>query len=230
MTLMNLTDLPEDVLKTEFPQIWMQMQQQKVTDQSNSDKKNIFLDQDNNQFYLQKNGSDIATRYNLIDLNRAILRPQFTDDAHLSADHLISNWGALDDENIFDTTNHNWDEIKDYFQAIIRKINSQNDFLRDIGPYLDELAKKKDINLSEIVADGVDGYYSKSEVDKKVDFLQKQINNINHYIGDKPQPNSNFAKGFTGNPDYNDKIMDSNVEGKIENLNTEDEEGDSDGK
>jgi len=88
MTLTNLTDLPDDVLKTEFPMVYAaKIRQQQM--QNNSSRTNVFLDQDNNQFYIQKDGSDRATRYDLLNINKAIQRPQFTDDAKLDADYMI---------------------------------------------------------------------------------------------------------------------------------------------
>ncbi|WP_338231669.1 hypothetical protein [Companilactobacillus muriivasis] len=229
MPLTNISDLPDEVLRSEFPEIWINMQRQKAVDQANSDKTNIFLDQDNNQFYLQKNGSDKATRYNLLDTNKSIPRPQFTDDAHLSADYMISNWGALDDQNIFDSTNHNWDEIRSYLQGITNKINEHNDFLMAIGPYLDEVVKKKDVDMSEILADQTDKYYKKTEVIDKINKLQEQINNLSNAINYKPAPGGVFPPSYTGDKqqDINDKISDKEVESNIDRFNSliEEEEG-----
>lgn len=193
MTLINISDLPDEDLMTEFPQIYMAKLYDKQKAQDNSGKKNIFLDQDKNQFYIQKEGSNKATRYNLIDSNRLIDRPELAEDTHLNADWMISDWGALDDESIFDKTNKNWDEIRSYFQSMTRKINYFTDYLVKLGPYLDELAKEKDVDLSQIIANGIDGYYKKSEVDEKNDNLQKQIESLNKMVKEYV-PSSNLKK------------------------------------
>ncbi|GEO63045.1 hypothetical protein [Companilactobacillus nantensis] len=221
MSIANLTNLPEDILKSEFPQIWMKMQQQKMSNQVNSDKTNIFLDQDNNQFYLQKDKSQKATRYNLLNLNKTIPRPQYTDDTHLSADYMISNWGALDDQNIFDSTNHNWDEIRSYLERMTNKVNNQTDFLLAIGPYLDELAKEKDVDLSEITADGINGYYDKKHTDDFELDIKKRMKNIENKFPDQPIANGYFPPNYTGNNDDSD---DPDLDSQLQRMNNEIEE------
>lgn len=225
--MQNFPNLPDEVLKAEFPQIYMAKLQYEQQQANDNNQKTVFIDQDNDNFYLQDGNSKKATRYNLLNANRTLNRPELTDNAHLNADQLISNWGKLDDENIFDTTNKNWDEIRDYLQAVTRKINALTEFIVLLEPYLDNLAANKDIDLTEIATNISDGYYRKGEVNDKIDFLQRQITNINRYIGDKPQPNSNFAKGFTGNPDYNDKINDSKINNKINSMSDNDEKGEN---
>lgn len=223
MALMNLSDLSDEDLRTNFPQIWMNKMYERQNEQDNSGKTNIFIDQDNSKFYMQKYGSNKATRYNLINANKLISRPQLDEDTHLNADRMISNWGALDDESIFDKTNNNWDEIRSFIQAVTRKINYFTDYLVKLGPYLDELAKEKDVDLSQIIADGVDGYYKKSEVDGKLKYLQQQINNLNNAVEYKPDSsslNSVFPPSYTGDKqvDINDEIQDANIENKIDSL------------
>lgn len=225
--MQNFSNLPDEVLRAEFPQLYAQKLQYEKTKNTDNNKKNIFIDQENDNFYLKKGDTDTAIKYNLINANRSLKRPELKDDAHLSADQLISNWGKLDDENIFDTTNKNWDEIRDYLQSITRKINSLIDFITSIEPYLDLLAANKDIDLTTILVNLSDKYYKKSEMKNKLEYLQKQINNLNHYVGDRPQPNSNFAQGFTGNPDYNDKIYDSKINEKVDRMSDEDEKGEN---
>jgi len=222
----NFPNLSDGVLASEFPDLYAAKLQNEQRQAKNNNQDNIFIDQDNNNFYLQKADTNKATRYNLIDANKLLKRPELIDNAHLSADQLISNWGKLDDENIFDTTNKNWDEIRDYLQSVTRKMNALIDFINDVEPYLDLLASNKDIDLTQILVNVSDKYYRKQDVDGKIKFLQKEIDNLGRYVGDKPQPNSNFAKGFTGNPDYNDKIYDPKVNDKVDLMNDEDEKGD----
>lgn len=222
----NFPNLSDGVLASEFPDLYAIKLQNEQRQAKNNNQDNVFIDQDNNNFYLQKADTNKATRYNLIDANKSLKRPELLDNAHLSADQLISNWGKLDDENIFDTTNKNWDEIRDYLQSVTRKMNALIDFINDVEPYLDLLASNKDIDLTQILVNVSDKYYRKQDVDTKIKFLQKEIDNLGRYVGDKPQPNSNFAKGFTGNPDYNDKIYDPKVNDKVDLMNDEDEKGD----
>lgn len=224
--MQNFPDLPDEVLKAEFPQIYMaKLQSEK--DLRNSNQKTIFIDQDNDKLYLQEGNSNQSTKYNLINANRLIKRPDLIDNAHISADWLISNWGKLDDENIFDTTNKNWDEIRDYLQTVTRKINSIIDFINDIGPYLDQLAANKDMDLTQILTSANDKYYKKIELDSRLDTIQKQIDNLSNAVNYKPQPNSVFPPGFTGKKDIdiNDTIHDQNVKNKVETLNDIDEKG-----
>lgn len=201
---MNLSDLSDEDLKTKFPQIWLSKMYERQKEQADSGKTNIFIDQDNGQFYMQKNGSNKATRYNLIDANKLIPRPQLVEDTHLSADQMIRNWGALDDESIFDKTNQNWDEIRSFIQATTRKINYFTDYLIELGPYLDELAKSKDVDLSNIIADGVDGYYKKSEIDDKNDHTEAEISNIQSKFTPNPNPNGYTPPSYAGGPSKDD--------------------------
>lgn len=225
--MQNIPNLPDEVLRTEFPQIYMAKLQYEQEQAKNNDQKTVFVDQNDNSLYLQKGNSGNATRYNLINSNRSLKRPELSDNAHLSADQLISNWGKLDDENIFDTTNKNWNEIRDYLQAVTRKTNVLIDFITAIEPYLDQLAADKDIDLTTILTNLGDKYYKKSELDAEIKSLQKQINNLNNAVGYKPKPNGVFPPGFTGEKDIdvNDKIYDPKVESKVDNLNSIDEKG-----
>ncbi|APX72855.1 hypothetical protein M5C72_07060 [Companilactobacillus allii] len=218
--MINVSDFPDSVLASEFPAIYAAKSQSKNGDK---DKTNIFVDQDNGQFYLQKQGSENATRYNLVDANKSILRPKFSDNAHISVNQLISNWGSLSDDNIFDTTNKNWDEIRDYIQLITRKMNSMIDWINEIESYLDKFAEKKDIDLSEIISNQVDGYYKKSDVDIKINNLEHELENIQSKIQYKPNAGGVFPPSYTGdktsNVDINDDITDPKTSLKIDELN-----------
>lgn len=204
MTLTNISDLPDEDLATKFPQIYFRKMYEQQKAQDDSGIRNIFIDQDANQFYMQKDGSNKATRYNLINANKLIPRPELPEDTHLNADYMLSNWGALDDESIFDKTNKNWDEIRSYFQSMTRKINYFTDYLSKLGPYLDELAKAKDIDLSDIIADGVDGYYKKSEINKMNNHSEAEIQNIQSKFTPNPNPNGYTPPSYAGGPSADD--------------------------
>jgi len=204
MTLTNISDLPDEDLATKFPQIYFRKMYEQQKSQDDSGVRNIFIDQDANQFYMQKDGSNKATRYNLINANKLIPRPELPEDTHLNADYMLSNWGSLDDESIFDKTNKNWDEIRSYFQAMTRKINYFTDYLSKLGPYLDELAKAKDIDLSDIIADGVDGYYKKSEINKMNNHSEAEIQNIQSKFTTNPNPNGYTPPSYAGGPSADD--------------------------
>lgn len=230
MTVTNITDLPDEVLRSEFPQIWIDIQRQRAAEQSNSDKTNIFLDQDNNQFYLQKDGSNKATRYNLLSTNKSLKHPELPESTTLNMDRTISDWGTLDDQSIFDKTNKNWDEIRSYFEAMTRKINMFTEYLNALGPYLDKLAEEKDVDLSEVLANQTDTYFKKSEINSEIESLQSQIDNLSNAITYKPAPGGVFPPSYTGDKDIdvNDKIYDPNVAQKIDELNSlYDEKGDN---
>jgi hypothetical protein len=162
-----------------------------------------------------------------VNENKNLQHPELPETTTLNMDQTISDWGALDDQSIFDKTNKNWDEIRSYFQAMTRKINMFTDYLNALGPYLDKLAEKKDVDLSEVLADQADTYFKKSEINRKTDALQVQITNLSNAIDYKPKANSIFAPGFTGNKDIdiNDTIHDPNVESKVETLNSTEEKG-----
>lgn len=215
-------DLPDEVLKAEFPQIYMAKLQYEQQQANDNNQKTVFIDQDNDNFYLQYGDSKKATRYKLIDANKDIQRPYLADNVHLNADQMISNWGKLDDENIFDTTNKNWDEIRDYLQTVTRKINAILDFVGALEPYLDLLASSKDIDLTQILTGISDKYYKKTELDKSLKMLQKQINNLNNAISYKPDGNQNsiFPPSYTGDKqiDINDQIQDPATLTKIESM------------
>jgi len=85
-----------------------------------------------------------------------------------------------------------------------RKINAHTEFLIAIGPYLDKLANKKDVNLSEIVAEGVDGYYKVSEIDKQREKLQSEIDNIQSRFPSHPDANGYTPPSYVKGADLSD--------------------------
>lgn len=222
-------NLNKDVIESEFPNLKMQ----------SPDGKKVVMTFKNGQTVVvgteQTDGTYDSEVFEFTDVNDSVMFPDSPDFPDFLAKLSLDKFDGVANSNARDDYNNNVKHIQDTVNSLVDySINQKGYFskLKDAFSDIKSLILKHvDIVVAKYLHDNVETkYYSKVDVDKKVDFLQKQITNINHYIGDKPQPNSNFAKGFTGNPDYNDKIMDSNVEGKVENLNIEDEEGDSDGK
>lgn len=196
-----------------------------------------YIDKDNNQIVEilgnDNAGKTVFKRYQLIDLKALLKLPELQNIEGFDGNdvHLDRLTQELIGPSMFHSNDYNVETIEKAINLLLKnqalQQSNENEIIDFFKQLTDDQLSEISVSISKLIDER---YYSKADVDKKIDFLQKQITNINHYIGDKPQPNSNFAKGFTGNPDYNDKIMDSNVEGKVENLNIEDEEGDSDGK
>lgn len=196
-----------------------------------------YIDQANNQIVEilgnDSTGKTVFRRYKLVDLKQVLKLPALEgiegfdgNDVHL--DRLTQE---LIGPSMFHSSDYNIETIEKAINLLLKNQALQQSNENEIIDFFKQLTDDQLSEISTSISKLIDErYYSKDEVDKKITLLQKQINNLNHYIGDKPQPNSNFAKGFTGNPDYNDKIMDSNVEGRVENLNIEDEEGENNGK
>jgi len=196
-----------------------------------------YIDQANNQIVEilgnDSAGKTVFRRYKLVDLKQVLKLPALEsiegfdgDDVHLD---LLTQ--ELIGPSMFHSSDYNIETIEKAINLLLKNQALQQSNENEIIDFFKQLTDDQLSEISTSISKLIDErYYSKDEVDKKITLLQKQINNLNHYIGDKPQPNSNFAKGFTGNPDYNDKIMDSNVEGRVENLNIEDEEGENNGK
>lgn len=222
-------NLNKDVIESEFPNLKMQ----------SPDGKKVVMTFKNGQTVVvgteQTDGTYDSEVYEFTDVNDDLIFPDSPDFPDFLAKLSLDKFDGVANSNARDDYNNNVKHIQDTVNSLVDYSTNQKGYFAKLKDAFSDIKslilKHVDIVVAKYLHDNIETkYYSKVDVDKKVDFLQKQINNINHYIGDKPQPNSKFAKGFTGNPDYNDKIMDSNVEGKVENLNTEDEEGDSDGK
>lgn len=215
---MNLSDLPDEMLKIQFPQLYAAKKQAQL-DGSN-DKTNVFIDQDNGQFYLQKDGELNATRYNLINANKSLKRPKLLDSNHISADQMIRDWGSLSDDNIFDVTNGNWNEIREYLQNVTRKINEHIDWILNAEEYLEQSATLKDIDLSEMVAGDKDGFYRKSEVDKITSKINEKISNIQTRLNDKTISTGVHSPSYTGNgTKYSSEDLE--IDRELEEMNRE---------
>lgn len=204
---------------------------------STTDTGTTYVDQAGNKIVQivgkDTNGNTVTKQYRLVDLTELIDIPKLQELIGIDGQEL--HLDKLTQESIgasmFHAQSYNLDEIEKAINILLKNQATQQSNDNDIVEFFKKLSNDQLSQLSISISKLIDErYYSKDDVDNKVRLLQRQINNINHYIGDKPQPNSNFAKGFTGNPDYNDSIMDSKVQSKVENLNIEDEEGDSNGK
>lgn len=196
-----------------------------------------YIDQANNQIVEilgnDSAGKTVFRRYKLVDLKQVLKLPALENIEGFDGNdvHLDRLTQELIGPSMFHSSDYNIETIEKAINLLLKNQAVQQSNENEIIDFFKQLTDEQLSEISTSISKLIDErYYSKDEVDKKITLLQKQINNLNHYIGDKPQPNSNFAKGFTGNPDYNDKIMDSNVEGRVENLNIEDEEGDNNGK
>lgn len=196
-----------------------------------------YIDKDNNQIVEilgnDNTGKTVFKRYGLVDLKALLKLPVLENIEGFDGNdvHLDRLTQELIGPSMFHSSDYNIETIEKAINLLLKNQALQQSNENEIIDFFKQLTDEQLSEISTSISKLIDErYYSKDDVDKKITLLQKQINNLNHYIGDKPQPNSNFAKGFTGNPDYNDKIMDSNVEGKVENLNIEDEEGENNGK
>ena len=198
------------------------------------DTGTTYIDQENNQVYEvignDSNGKTIFKRYKLIDLEQTIDIPVLQnikgfDGSNVRLDRLTQE---LIGPSMFHSSDYNIKTIEDALNLLLTNQAVQQSNENDIIDFFKQLTDDQLSELSTSISQLIDKrYYAKSDVDEKIDNLQKQIDNLSNAVNYKPQPNSVFPPGFTGEKDIdiNDTIHDQNIEDKVEALNDIDEKG-----
>jgi hypothetical protein len=166
----------------------------------------------------------------LIDLKQVLKFPNLQNITGFDGNqvHLDRLTQELVGPSMFHSNSYNIETVEKAINLLLKNQAVQADNENSIIKFFKQLTDEQLSELTQSISKLIDErYYSKSEVDGKLKYIQRQIDNLNHYIGDRPQPNSNFAQGFTGNPDYNDKIYDSKINEKVDRMSDEDEKGEN---
>ncbi|KRK80376.1 hypothetical protein [Companilactobacillus nodensis] len=198
------------------------------------DTGSTYIDQENNQVYEvigdDSNGNTIFKRYKLVDLKQLLQIPELQDIEGVDGNQIRLDplTQELIGPSMFHASDYNINTIETVINILLKNqaIQGQNetaiiDFFKQLTD--DQLAELS-TSISQIIDER---YYTKSDVDEKINNLQKQIDNLSNAVNYKPQPNSVFPPGFTGEKDIdiNDTIHDQNIEDKVEALNDIDEKG-----
>lgn len=143
----------------------------------------------------------------------------------------LDKWNGVIDSNFKDSLNSNNDQIQKSINSLYEYETNQRNFFVKLKSTLSDFKGFVETIIASKTADFLskfsDQYYKKDEIDDKVRVLQSQIDNLSNAVNYKPQPNSVFPPGFTGEKDIdiNDTIHDQNIEDKVEALNDIDEKG-----
>jgi len=132
-----------------------------------------------------------------------------------------------------DDYNNNIKHIQETMNSIIDYSINQKTYFGKLKNTLNDLKgfilKLINLSVSNFMHENVETkYYKKEDVDKKIEFLQAQIENLNNAVSYKPDGslNSVFPPSYTGDKkiDINDQIQDVNVLNKIESMKKSTEE------
>lgn len=166
-------------------------------------------------------GNKVVKRYQLINVKNEISVPELTaiegfdgNDVHL--DRLTQE---LIGPSMFHSTDYNIETIEKTINLLLKNQAIGQDNMNKIIGYFKNFTKEEletiSATISKVIADR---YYSKDEVDTRVNHLQDQVDNLTNAIRYVPEPNGVFPPGHVGDRDINDKIFDADTKAEIDNM------------
>lgn len=164
------------------------------------DTGSTYIDQENNQVYEvignDSNGNTIFKRYKLVDLKQLLKIPELqyiegVDGNEIRLDPLTQE---LIGPSMFHASDYNINTIETVINILLKNqaIQGQNetaiiDFFKQLTD--DQLAELS-TSISQIIDER---YYTKSDVDEKINNLQEQIESLNKMVNEYV-PSSNLKK------------------------------------
>ncbi|MDR4934418.1 hypothetical protein RF371_11510 [Companilactobacillus paralimentarius] len=217
--------LPDGVVDSEFPGLSMQSKDGKTAVLSFDNGEKVIISKQNSD------GTTDSEVYNFKAVTDETVFPPVPDLPNYWHNVDLDEWNGVIDSNFKDSLKSNNDQIQKSINSLYEYETDQRNFfaklkdtLSDFKGFVETIISAK---TAEFLSKFSDQYYKKEKVDEKIDNLQKQIDNLSNAVNYKPQPNSVFPPGFTGEKDIdiNDTIHDQNIEDKVEALNDIDEKG-----
>lgn len=190
-----------------------------------------YIDQANNQITevigIDQAGRTVVKHYKLIDLKQVLKFPNLQSITGFDGNqvHLDRLTQELVGPSMFHSNSYNIETVEKAINLLLKNQAIQSDNENSIIKFFKQLTDEQLSELTQSISKLIDErYYSKSEVDGKLKYLQQQINNLNNAVEYKPDSsslNSVFPPSYTGDKqvDINDKIQDANIENKIDSLN-----------
>lgn len=164
------------------------------------DTGTTYIDQENNQVYEvvgnDSNGNTIFKRYKLVDLKQLLKIPELQDIEGVDGNEIRLNplTQELIGPSMFHASDYNVNTIETVINILLKNqaIQGQNetaiiDFFKQLTD--DQLAELS-TSISQIIDER---YYTKSDVDEKINNLQEQIESLNKMVNEYV-PSSDFKK------------------------------------
>lgn len=187
-----------------------------------------YIDESNNQIVeivgKDKSGNNLFKRYKLVDLKQFLKMPELQDIEGVDGNKIRLDplTQELIGPSMFHASDYNIHTIETVINILLKNQAIQGQNETAIVDFFKQLTDDQLSEISTSISQLIDErYYSKEQVDEKLNDIQKQINNLNRSIDYKPAPNSVFAPGYTGEPDYNDQIDDPDVKSGIDTLSND---------
>lgn len=222
-------DLAKAVMKSEFPQdMKLKPKKGKHVILSFKNGQNVIISNENN------NGNYDSEIYEFNNVDDNVVWPDSPEFPDYLARLNLDLFDGVANSDSRDDYNNNIKHIQEAMNSMIDYSTNQKTYFGKLKNTLNDLKgfilKLINLSVAKYMHDEVEvKYYKKEDVDKKIDDLQAQINNLTNAVTYKPDgsKNSVFPPSYTGDRDINDKISDAVIKQHVENLSNEDMKGDN---
>jgi len=195
---------------------------------NNGSRGTTYIDEHGNHIIKVKDidadGNKVVKRYQLVDVKNEIPVPNLTsvegfdgNDVHL--DRLTQE---LIGPSMFHSTDYNIGTIEKAINLLLHNQAINNDNMTKIASYFKNFTNEELTTISNTISQVISSrYYSKDEVNQKVTYLQKQIDNLSNAITYVPEPNGVQPPSYVGDRDINDPITDPDIKKWVDNKSDE---------
>ena len=220
--------LDKSVIKSEFPNLELQSKHRKKVAFTLKGGQDIVIGKE------KDNGDYDSELYEFSNVDDNLVWPTPPDLPNYWAKVDFDKWNGVIDSNSRDDFNKGTTQLQATVNALVDYETDQRNYFAKLQETLSDfrglILKIINFSVAKFMHDEVEvKYYKKDDVDKKIDDLQAQINNLTNAVTYKPDgsQNSVFPPSYTGDRDINDKISDAVIKQHVENLSDEDMKGDN---
>lgn len=164
------------------------------------DTGTTYIDQENNQVYEvvgnDSNGNTIFKRYKLVDLKQLLKIPELQDIEGVDGNEIRLDplTQELIGPSMFHASDYNINTIEKVINILLKNQAIQGQNENAIIDFFKQLTDDQLAELSTSISQIIDErYYTKSDVDEKINNLQEQIESLNKMVNEYV-PSSDFKK------------------------------------
>lgn len=164
------------------------------------DTGTTYIDQENNQVYEvvgnDSNGNTIFKRYKLVDLKQLLQIPELQDIEGVDGNQIRLDplTQELIGPSMFHASDYNINTIETVINILLKNQAIQGKNETAIIDFFKQLTDDQLAELSTSISQIIDErYYTKSDVDEKINNLQEQIESLNKMVNEYV-PSSDFKK------------------------------------
>lgn len=164
------------------------------------DTGTTYIDQENNQVYEvvgnDSNGNTIFKRYKLVDLKQLLQIPELQDIEGVDGNQIRLDplTQELIGPSMFHASDYNINTIETVINILLKNQAIQGQNENAIIDFFKQLTDDQLAELSTSISQIIDErYYTKSDVDEKINNLQKQIESLNKMVNEYV-PSSDLKK------------------------------------